>query len=159
MGSIGAYAKAQGVYHCPADHSVSPDGSGLLRVRSCSANGFVGTSKDEANQRPDEVNYKYAIFYKTTDFAGVSPSDIYVFVDENTTTLNDGFLRSVPDRSSWGDFPAINHNNASSFSFADGHTQIIKWKDGYLYPNANPPSSLLTASDNTWRALHTSILK
>src|SRR5215471_8388373 len=143
VGSIGPYTKNPGVYHCPADRSLSHDGSSLPRVRSCSANGFVGTTKDEANSRPDEVDYRYHIFFKTSDFAQVSPCDIYVYVDENPTSLNDGFLRSVPDRSSWGDFPAINHNSASSFSFADGHSQIIKWKDGYLYPNVNPPSSLL----------------
>jgi prepilin-type N-terminal cleavage/methylation domain-containing protein/prepilin-type processing-associated H-X9-DG protein len=158
-GSMGPYTKSEGAYHCPADRTLSHDGSSLPRVRSCSANGFVGTTKEEANKRPDEVNYLYEIFSKTTDFAGVSSSDIYVYVDENPISLNDGFLRSIPDRTSWGDFPAINHNSASSFSFADGHAQIVKWRDAYLYPDNKPPNTLLTASDNSWRAAHTSVLK
>jgi prepilin-type N-terminal cleavage/methylation domain-containing protein/prepilin-type processing-associated H-X9-DG protein len=157
-GSIGSYAKNPGVYHCPSDQTLDVEVK-QPRVRSCSANGFAGTTRDEANTRPDEVNYLYKIFWKTTDFTRISSSDVFVYVDENPATLNDGFFRCVPDRSGWGDFPAVNHNNASSFSFADGHAQIKKWKDAFTYPNANPPSSLLTGADNTWLTSHTSILK
>jgi prepilin-type N-terminal cleavage/methylation domain-containing protein/prepilin-type processing-associated H-X9-DG protein len=162
VGSMGAYCKSAGSYHCPADHSQSYEFPGLPRVRSCSANGFVGTSLLEAERRSDEVNAKFKIFRKSSDFAGVSSSDILVYVDENPASLNDGFLLSRPDESAWGDFPAVNHNNASSFSFADGHAQIIKWRDAYIYPNIHPPSteppnSLLTGYDNTWRCSHTTV--
>ena len=159
-GSIGSYVKNPKSYHCPTDRRPAT-GSIELRVRSCSANGFVGTTRDEANKRPDEVNYLYKTFNKTTDFngTGAGSSDIFVFVDENPTTLNDGFLRCMPDRSSYGDFPAVNHNQSSAFSFADGHAQLRKWRDAFTYPNANPPSSLLTGVDNTWLATHTSVLK
>ncbi len=159
-GSIGGYSKNAGIYHCPTDRRPAT-GSTELRVRSCSANGFVGTTKDEANIRPDEVNYLYRIFWKNTDFnaSGAGSSDIFVYVDENPNTLNDGFLRCVPDRTSYGDFPAVNHNKSSAFSFADGHAELKKWKDAFTYANANPPSSLLTGADNTWLATHTSVLK
>jgi len=160
VGSIGPYTKSAGVYHCPTDRRLAT-GSTEPRVRSSSANGFVGTTRDEANQRPDEVNYLYKIFNKTTDFnvAGAGASDIFVYLDENPNTLNDGFLRCVPDRSSWGDFPAVNHNKSSAFSFADGHAALQKWRDAFTYPNANPPSSLLTGIDNTWLTMHTSVLR
>jgi prepilin-type processing-associated H-X9-DG protein len=29
----------------------------------------------------------------------------------------------------WEDLPASYHNNAGSFSFADGHSEVHKWKD------------------------------
>jgi len=143
-GSIGNYAKNAGVYHCPADQSLD-----LVvkkpHIRSCSANGFVGTTRDEANMRPDEVNYLYKIFWKSSDFTRISSSDVFVYVDENPTTINDGFFRCVPDRGGWGDFPAVNHNNASSFSFADGHAEIKKWRSStsyypvkYAYPATKP---------------------
>jgi prepilin-type N-terminal cleavage/methylation domain-containing protein len=160
VGSIGSYAKNAGVYRCPADRRLA-QGSQELRVRSCAANGFVGTTRDEANIRPDEVNYLYKIFWKTTDFnkSGAGSSDVFVFVDENPASLNDGFLRCVPDRSSYGDFPANNHASASSFAFADGHSEIKKWTDAFVYPNANPPGNLVTGADNTWLTSHTSVLK
>ena len=95
----------------------------------------------------------------TTDFTGFSRSDAFVFVDENPASLNDGFLRVVADRSSWSDFPAINHGNSSSFSFADGHAQLQKWRDAFLYANLNPPSNLLKGIDNTWFTSHATVLK
>ena len=146
VGSIGGYAKNAGVYRCPADRSVA-QGTGLPRVRSSSANGFVGTTRDEANTRPDEVDYHFKIFNKTTDFAasGVSSSDIFVYVDENPTSLNDGFFRCVPDGTSLGDLPANNHANSSAFSFADGHSEIHKWVDAFLTKNPSPSST-----DNKW---------
>jgi len=152
-GSIGNYAKNPGIYRCPADRSVS-QGTQQPRVRSCSANGFVGTTYDEANVRPDEVDYHFKIFNKTTDFTGggASSSDIFVFVDENPSSLNDGFLRCVPDMSSLGDIPANNHANASAFSFADSHSEVHKWRDAFL--TSNPwPNSL----DNAWLTKHVSI--
>ncbi len=152
-GSVGPYAKNAGVYHCPADRRTAQN-SGQLRVRSCSANGFVGTTHDEANTRPDEVDYHYKIFNKLSDFAGngISSSDIFVYVDENPSTLNDGFLRCVPDKTSLGDLPANNHANSSAFSFADGHSEVHKWRDAFLTSNPWPNSV-----DNSWLTLHTSI--
>ncbi|MEY2429798.1 MAG: hypothetical protein QOJ40_2683 [Verrucomicrobiota bacterium] len=152
-GSVGGYAKNAGVYRCPADRSLS-QGSKLPRVRSCSANGFVGTTRDEANKRPDEVDYHYKIFNKTTDFAtvGKSSADIFVYVDENPSTLNDGFLRCVPDMSSLGDLPANNHASSSAFSFADDHSEVHKWRDAFVTQNPWPNSI-----DNTWLATHTSV--
>ena len=41
VGSIGRYANAAGVYHCPADKYVDPNWH-LLRVRSCSMNEMCG---------------------------------------------------------------------------------------------------------------------
>jgi prepilin-type N-terminal cleavage/methylation domain-containing protein/prepilin-type processing-associated H-X9-DG protein len=153
VGSIGSYAKNAGVYHCPADHRIDPT-SKQIRVRSCSANGFVGTTTDEANQRPDEVNYRYTIFNKSTDFVRLGSTDAFVYLDENPVTLNDGFLRVVPDRTSFGDFPAVNHGNSSSFTFADGHAQLIKWTDAFLTQSGN-----LNGHDNTWLTSHATILK
>ena len=153
VGSVGSYTKSAGVYRCPADKSLS-QASQQPRVRSSSANGFVGTSRDEANMRPDEVDYRYKIFNKTTDFAtaGASSANIFVYVDENPSSLNDGFLRCVPDMSSLGDLPANNHANSSAFSFADGHSEVHKWRDAFATKNPWPNSL-----DNAWLSAHTSV--
>ncbi len=158
VGSIGSYAKNAGVYHCPSDHSVMA-GTSLARTRSCSANGYIGTTAYEVQAHPNEIISGYRVFNKTTDFIGISCSDAFVFVDENPTSLNDGFLRVIPDRSSWSDFPAINHGNSSSFTFADGHAQLQKWRDAFLYANLSPPNSLLNGIDNTWFTSHATVHK
>jgi prepilin-type N-terminal cleavage/methylation domain-containing protein len=74
VGSMGAYCKAAGSYHCPADMSKDPV-SGALRVRSVSCNGFVGTCADDNNVAHAYPEMKQ--FVKTTDaVGGFSSSDL-----------------------------------------------------------------------------------
>ena len=158
VGSIGSYTKSPGSYRCPADHSVYPL-SQQQRVRSCSVNGFIGTTPTESLNR-GEVDPRYATFNKTTSFnPTLSAVSAFVFLDENPNSINDGFFRINAPRSGWSDFPAVNHGSASSFSFADGHAEIHRWKDAFLYPNCNPPSSLLNGVDNSWLTSHATYLK
>jgi len=157
VGSIGPYAKNPGVYHCPADKSQYQ--GGLPRVRSCSANGFMGTTPYEIQNYPGEIDSRFTVFNKYSSFGSALPSvQAFVFLDENPSSLNDGFLRVVAARGSYGDFPAVNHGNSSSFSFADGHAEIHKWMDAFLVkdpnPPTSPPNSLLTGIDNTWLTTH-----
>ena len=156
VGSVGSYAKSAGVYRCPADQHVVPLYN-QTRVRSCSANGFVGTTRDEQNDRPDEVNYKYRVFHKTTDFKQpVGPSDVFVILDENPLTLNDGFLLVYPTPDNTiGDRPAVNHGNSTSFTFGDGHAELHKWNNCFLTINGGPG----TASDSVWLKIHATCLQ
>jgi len=94
-GSIGGYLKSAPVYHCPADVStITLAGVTQLRVRSCSMNNFVGT--DQAIIQAGLTSWVggglYKIFRKPSDFIGISSSDVFVFVDENPATLDDGFF-------------------------------------------------------------------
>lgn len=160
-GSIGAYVKAAGSYKCPADKSIDKV-SQLPRVRSCSANGFIGPSIGEITWKAPEVNTSYKNYQKTTDFGGAtgSPSEIFVYVDENPDSLNDGFMLCRPDGSVYGDFPANNHGNASSFSFADGHSEIHRWRDAFLTPKPltkSPTIAPKDSVDNRWLNTHTSV--
>jgi len=134
-GSIGSYTKNPGVYLCPADHSMSL-GKGLSktkvqRVRSCSANCYVGTTRSEQGNG-GEIKYGYMVYRKLADFnSKLSSVDCMVFTDENPLSLNDGFLLEYPNVGP-GDRPAVNHNKASAITFADGHAQVHKWKDYLL---------------------------
>jgi prepilin-type N-terminal cleavage/methylation domain-containing protein/prepilin-type processing-associated H-X9-DG protein len=159
-GSIGVYAKNPGIYKCPCDYSLYKPSGGvsLPRVRSCSANCFMGCSKFEADM--NEVNNEFAIFHKfTTTASGLSPSDAFYFDDEDPLSLNDGFLlidetagADWPyNGSGGGDRPAVNHGNSSSFSFLDGHAQLHKWHDSVFIPAHGNGTT-----DNVWLAMHAS---
>lgn len=156
-GSVGNYAKSAGVYHCPADQYIVPL-YGQTRVRSCSANNFVGTTFDEQNNRPDEVDYRYTVFHKTTDFGPpLGPAGIFVILDENPLSLNDGFFLVYPSPGNSpgiGDRPAVNHGNSTSFTFGDGHAELHKWNNCFLTINGGPA----TASDSVWLKIHASYL-
>ena len=154
IGSLGTYAGAAGVYHCPADQYLDPAWH-LPRVRSCSANCFVGGHGPEAdgiNGRQNGVNYK--VFSKFSDFAGsgLSTSDCFVYLDENPLSLNDGWFLFYGNGTTINDKPAINHGHNSSFSFADGHAEFHRWQDVFLNPALTPVTS--GGADTRWLAQH-----
>jgi prepilin-type N-terminal cleavage/methylation domain-containing protein len=152
VGSIGGIAKAAGVYHCPADKSVDVV-SQQPRVRSVSANGFVGLNPTDNNIPIAYPGYK--VFRKTTDLGGrLGAVDCIVFLDENVNSINDGFLYGNPITTTvGGDKPAINHANSSSLSFADGHCQLKKWSNTFL------KGSGFSNSDNQWFSIHLTYLQ
>ena len=55
-----------------------------------------------------------------------------MFVDEHPDSINDSIFHFkpgfMPSDYAWRDLPASYHNNACDFSFADGHSEIKKWK-------------------------------
>jgi prepilin-type N-terminal cleavage/methylation domain-containing protein/prepilin-type processing-associated H-X9-DG protein len=153
-GSIGSYAKAAGVYHCPADTSFATNSpTKSPRVRSASANGFIGTSPYDENVIP-AYSATYRVFRKLSDFNGrLGSSDAFVYLDENPLSINDGFFYGNPTLTGLGDRPAVNHGNATAFSFADGHCELHPWKNTFL--NINSTGGIQAKmSDNQWLAVH-----
>ncbi|MBI4662708.1 MAG: hypothetical protein HY735_28170, partial [Verrucomicrobia bacterium] len=43
-------------------------------------------------------------------------------------SINDGAFFNAQNSSEWIDLPGNYHNNACGFAFADGHSEIHKWK-------------------------------
>ena len=146
-------AKEARLYRCPGDKYVDP-AHGQPRVRSCSANAFVGGHGPEeggVNGRQNGVNYQ--VFTKFSDFAGApGPSDCFVFLDENPLSLNDGWFLYYGNGTTINDKPAINHGRSSAFSFADGHAEAQRWNDVFLNPALTPGSA--GGADTRWLATH-----
>jgi len=70
----------------------------------------------------------YKHIKKSGEFIYAGPSDTWVFLDEHPCSINDaGFFN--PHATSWVDQPASYHNGAAGFAFADGHSEIHKWRD------------------------------
>jgi len=139
FGSIGGYTKSAGVYHCPADKSTDPVYG--PRVRSCSMNGFVGLQgiAAAASGSGKLVASGYDIFRKSSDFKRLAPVDAFVFLDEQPTSIDDGWFNLEPAGYAPGgtttavtvrNMPAVNHHDSSAFAFADGHAEIHKWRSG-----------------------------
>ena len=144
IGSIGTYAKAAGVYRCPADKYLSRTWN-QVRVRSCSANAWADGSGAGGGG--------YKTFKKSTDFGGkLNATGAFVYLDENPASLNDGWFWFSPDGNSVRDAPAVNHGNSSSFSFADGHVELHKWNNVFLHYSQTGPAT--SGSDTMWLAQH-----
>jgi prepilin-type N-terminal cleavage/methylation domain-containing protein/prepilin-type processing-associated H-X9-DG protein len=155
LGSIGPYLKSAGVYHCPADKYLDPKWH-QLRVRSCSANCFVGGNGPVANGvngRQNGVNYKvFTRFSDLSSSASLGPSSCFVYLDENPLSLNDGWFLYYGNGNTINDKPAVNHGHTSSFSFADGHAEFHRWQDVFLNPALTPGST--GGADTRWLAEH-----
>lgn len=135
-GQIGPYvARSTAIFKCPADKFQSLAGP---RVRSVSMNGFVGDVRNIANNISGQATKDWATFLKTSTLTKPGPANTWVLLDECPDSINDGFfsVRMQPDSSAkWTDVPASTHNGAGGFSFADGHSEIRKWRD----PNTQLP--------------------
>lgn len=130
-------AKNLGVYKCPADHYAS--GPQIAqghssRARSISMNAFFGPYDEHptaADTWPQGKNTFDPTFRQWLKISTVNrPSVYFVTLDEHPDSINDGYFLNNPNgiQSNWGDTPASYHNGAGGISFADGHSEIHKWR-------------------------------
>lgn len=116
------------IFKCPADNRISPEQLRVgwtQRARSVSMNGAVGKGNKVAT---DSLLNCERIYEKTTDVLRPSPAKLWVFVDEHPDSINDGAFFNAQQNLEWIDLPGNQHNNACGFAFADGHSEIHKWK-------------------------------
>jgi prepilin-type N-terminal cleavage/methylation domain-containing protein/prepilin-type processing-associated H-X9-DG protein len=142
MGLLYPNVSSLGVYKCPADKKseAGPLGGGGARtVRSMSLNCWMNPITVWNN------NTRLRIYRKLADITAPSPSMAFIFIDENPWTINDGYFVSDPTQTHWVDAPATYHNGAGGLSFADGHSELKKWRDRNVL---NAQSSGVAADPN-----------
>ena len=143
QGCIFPYVKAVGVYRCPADVSTAlVFGQAQPRTRSMSMNAWVGPYHDWSASANGHS------FLKESELALMGAVNVWLFIDENPYSINDGYFAEYPPPGpttaanlTWADYPATYHNRAGGISFCDGHAQVKKWTDPVVLnmKTANPP--------------------
>jgi prepilin-type processing-associated H-X9-DG protein len=143
-GVLGQYTGATiGVYKCPADHYLSRaqrNAGYKQRNRSLSMNGLFGRSSDDLSDPAIRgVNYSFPQYQQYLKQGQIpNPAKTWLVVDEHPDSINDGYFMTDATKGSsgsWGDTPASYHNGACGFSFADGHSEIKKWRSSTsIYP-------------------------
>lgn len=140
QGKLYAYNSSLKLYKCPADQKKSP--AGVPVTRSFSMNSFMGgralasTPKGSVPSTGDQ--YKYIPFFaKESEL--VRPSELWVLLDEDERSINDGFFAPDPPNpatgqsQTWYDFPAntdYRHGLSFGLNFADGHSEMFRLIDG-----------------------------
>jgi prepilin-type processing-associated H-X9-DG protein len=173
------------IFQCPRDPRVAPysgNNPSLLTkpikvVRSISMNQGVGTKgpgpfyptvNSACDQKVDgpwldgnhghTADKPYATFGKGSDFNIASPSDIWVMVDDDPWTINDAAMAVIAAEPQFVDYPSPFHDNACGFSFADGHSEIHKWKSNLFIHNGVPARTTaqpgIQFNDWFWWAWH-----
>jgi prepilin-type N-terminal cleavage/methylation domain-containing protein/prepilin-type processing-associated H-X9-DG protein len=130
-GALYAQAGSLQIYRCPGN-KVSVQGSGEPRVRDYSLNGMMGENSAGAQyvHPPVPANVKF------THVRSPGPSDANLFVDEQSsadpaaTSIDDGYFAVNLTETRWQNVPASRHGNGGVLSFADGHVEFWKWREG-----------------------------
>jgi prepilin-type N-terminal cleavage/methylation domain-containing protein/prepilin-type processing-associated H-X9-DG protein len=137
------------VWKCPADKSFGLSaGKRVPRVRSMAMSIWTGGRGDTPLDFSGGWGPTWKVYRKLSDMTDPGPSRTWVFLDEREDSINDSlFIVSMdgyPGLSTTKivDYPASYHNNAGGFSFADGHSEIHKWKDPRTVPKLKPGVNL-----------------
>jgi len=147
------YVGSLGVYKCPADRATTRSpwgtGGGIPKVRSLSMSCFM-------NPLPGETRSMGKTYRKQTDFV-LGPAMTWVTIDENPSSINDGWFVHE-SKTGFVDYPASYHNNAGGLTFADGHSEIKKWKSPAIQTFGRTPARMnatLDSADALWLYLRT----
>lgn len=169
------YNKSPGIYKCPADRSfVLVNGENKPRVRTMSMNFFLGGFGGTYGDPPISGSTPYTLFTKMSQISAgrgsPGPLKTFVFLDQREDSINwgnfytqmEGFDPLTPTIYKFGqDWPGAYHKQAAGFSFADGHSEIKKWRDPRTTPPLKPqvtlPSNVPSARnpDIAWLQDHT----
>ena len=131
QGKLFPYSRNASIYHCPADKGVQIDWQTVPTVRSFSMNCFMG-ERDPALGPIPASSDDFVLFY-AKDSEIPSPSALWVLLDEDERSINDGFFVTDPTGHIWIDFPAASahrHNFSFGLNFADYHSEIWHHRDG-----------------------------
>jgi prepilin-type processing-associated H-X9-DG protein len=133
------------IWHCPGDTSYGQTPTNRVPRRSVSMSNWVGGNGDSAT-----TGYKgywglnapkSVVFTKLTAMLSPGPAMTFVLLDERWDSINDGYFVTQMDgypnlaTTYIVDYPASYHGGACGFAFADGHSEIHKWRD----PRTTPP--------------------
>jgi hypothetical protein len=124
QGKLFPYTRDTKVYHCPGDKGVSFGTKTVELVRSYSMNGFMGGRDALLPPIPPSAK-DYKFFSKDSELR--RPSDLWVLIDEDERSIDDGCFVTDPTARIWFDFPATSmhrHDFSFGIALADGHSDI-----------------------------------
>jgi prepilin-type N-terminal cleavage/methylation domain-containing protein len=129
------------IWKCPSDRSVvKVNGELKPRVRSMSMNIFLGGWAG-TDGHWGSIFSAYKIYLKQTELADPGPAKVFVFLDMREDSIDMGNFAprmagwpDQPELYGFYDLPGYYHHFACGFSFADGHSEIHRWRDSRTIP-------------------------
>jgi len=154
-------------------------GDKTTMVRSMSMNSAVGTrwfdppNINRRGEAPVQGGWlpgnaynasqnTWRTFNKLSTITQPAPADLWVLMDEHTDSINDSSMATPAVPGYLVDYPASYHNGAGGVAFADGHSEIHKWKHNDTKPPVRGVPNSLTAKaspnnpDTDWLAVRSS---
>jgi prepilin-type N-terminal cleavage/methylation domain-containing protein/prepilin-type processing-associated H-X9-DG protein len=124
-GVLWNYNKSYAIYQCP---------SSLAFVHAL---GSTTVPQNRSYSISVQLNCKYARTDAMTLPAIKASSirkstDVFVFAEENQISIDNGaigtYSTAAPEYPNIWNLPSARHNDAGTFSFVDGHSEIWKWR-------------------------------
>jgi prepilin-type N-terminal cleavage/methylation domain-containing protein/prepilin-type processing-associated H-X9-DG protein len=158
-GTLYVYNKSPGIYKCPAATGFSPKpmtGIDAARyARTVSMSPRMGNYTDVGN-----LIDPYPAFLKLAGILNPGTSQASVFVDESVTTIDDDYF-AIDSTTSGGLFPngfqnspTVRHNGGGTFSFADGHVELLTFHVIHTEPF---PGTVSAAQRGDWLQVYDTI--
>jgi prepilin-type N-terminal cleavage/methylation domain-containing protein/prepilin-type processing-associated H-X9-DG protein len=158
-GTLFTYNSSLGIYKCPSDKATIVGASSSPRVRSVAmstAMNWINIASAADCSRPDSYNPNGAAQprspFKLDQVLAPGPSKASVFVDEHEDSIDNGAigiyaLGAAGTAYGLWNVPATRHGRGGTMSFADGHTESLRWRGSYIMlPAATIKFSTLPAS-------------
>jgi prepilin-type N-terminal cleavage/methylation domain-containing protein len=160
QGKLFPYTRDTKVYHCPGDQGVPFGSKTVESVRSYSMNCFMGGRDPLLAPIPPTAKDYVPFFVKDSELR--RPSEMWVFIDEDERSINDGFFVTDPTATTWFDFPATSahrHDYSFGLAMADGHTDIWLNRDPRTHQLTSSGTQQPHNSDLERLASHSTVLK
>lgn len=155
-------SKEPNLFRCPEDRFLSSPQRALgwtQRARSIAMNTYMGPGVNKVfgfpgdSQSPAELLGRGVIYHRYGQMQKLNPANAWVITDGHPDTLFDVVFAFQ------NDWPANYHNYGATFVFADGHSELKKWREPllrvkvrYLYTLAIQPS--VDTPDARWLKNH-----
>ena len=79
----------------------------------------------------NRANHPWRTYGRYADMVTPGPAGLWVLLDEDDRSINDAaFAVAMSSPTKMIDWPATYHEMGCGLAFADGHSEIHKWKDG-----------------------------
>jgi len=172
------------IFKCPADLSCQFGSRGQPRIRTYSMSQSLGPATvtvvngqvvsfgytGQGYWLPSQINSggPWRTYFKESDLSSPSPSRLWVTLEEDPDSINDGAWGVQMPTGAGGtstdyiDFPSKLHGgSAGSFSFMDGHSEMRGWRHPEAIPNVTynaigPHATIKNNQDVWWIATRSS---
>ncbi|MGO8677619.1 MAG: prepilin-type N-terminal cleavage/methylation domain-containing protein [Limisphaerales bacterium] len=138
IGKLFRYNPNVGVYKCPA--AIKGPSELVPNVPICrnySLEGRMGGANDSTanmygvSSTEWVLGTAYPQYQLSSDIVRPSPAEAMTFLDESIETIDDGYFAinggsNIPTE--WQNSPTTRHGNSGVFAFADGHSELWRWR-------------------------------
>jgi prepilin-type N-terminal cleavage/methylation domain-containing protein/prepilin-type processing-associated H-X9-DG protein len=151
------YTKSLDLYKCSGNKKKN-------MLRGVSMNSVMGFCDGAGKySKPGWANANWQYYAKITNVR--RPVDSFVVMDEDDNSINDALFRvdyyTTIGAFKINDIPAVYHGGKSGIGFADGHSELHKWKTlktpvpGWQNANDGAPFGVRNPDDAQWLLDHT----